>query len=196
MKKRCYTPHQPKQPPRGWQIQSSGTKASRIGKANLCPSAYWWSWRSSCASAARPSPSRFTPPIPRQAARTCRFPRVQVSSSAAAYGSTRPSYLISPMRLSLWTSPSLLLGIGAHARVQNRSFHKGPLIPDRRQGGESSAGIIQVIQKSMYRLPSEGHALPQGRSKGISGADRKQEQRPSRITRMRRLEYRALHEPR
>ena len=33
-----------------------------------------------------------------------------------------------------------LLGIGAHACVQNRSFHTTPLIPDPRQGVESGTG--------------------------------------------------------
>ena len=36
--------------------------------------------------------------------------------------------------------PFLLLGVGAHACVQNRSFHTTPLIPERRQGVESRAG--------------------------------------------------------
>ena len=36
--------------------------------------------------------------------------------------------------------PFLLLGIGAHASVQHRSFHTSPLIPERRQGVESRAG--------------------------------------------------------
>ena len=43
-----------------------------------------------------------------------------------------------------------LLGIGAHACVQNRSFHTTPLIPEPRQGVESRAGdnVIAGICRS------------------------------------------------
>ena len=44
--------------------------------------------------------------------------------------------------------PFFLLGIGAHACVQNRSFHTTPLIPERRQGVESRAGDNSNYQEA------------------------------------------------
>ena len=55
--------------------------------------------------------------------------------------------------------PFFLLRIGAHACVQNRSFHTTPLIPEPRQGVESEAGDKRArasIVEGQRRLGNRG----------------------------------------